>query len=193
MNGFMPTNGGLLDYEMRATLALAADRNIDSWVDLRRAAVDANVPAQRTLASTRRVVDETVRRLKRLNHTERKLLTDPDSTGLERRTLCWIALCRAYPFVGECARDSFRDAWLLDPHGAYTRDMFDRWWRFRALWLDAEPTEGAVRRMRGAMFHNLRETGMLDWNDRFDPPLYRCDFEELLRGGDIDLVLLRGE
>ena len=132
-----------------------------SWDDtIERALAEGTVSLPKT-ASQKRTLREIVNRISTLTGDELSLLIETDDRT-EQQALLWLAVCRAYRFVGEFAIQVLRDR-----HLSYRLDLpletFDMFWDEKAEWHRelGEMSNSTRLKLRQVLFRMMREAEIL--------------------------------
>ena len=142
---------------------LLADRyrELGDWETVYDAVSNDPVFGQRKAASIRRTFNELTLRLDTLAESELTLLAEGSVTA--RRLLCWQAVCRAYPFIGNFVMEVIYpkvrrlDYRLLESdYRSYLREQSERHPRLQEL------TDSTLEKLRSRLFRIMVEAGLLD-------------------------------
>ena len=119
----------------------------------------------RKASSARRSIREIVNRLKWLSADELALLVDGQRS--EQAALLWLAICRAYRFIGEFAVEVLNERFLsfrLD----LTYDDFDTFLAAKEEWSPklASLSSSTRTKLRAVLFRLMREAEILSPDDR---------------------------
>ncbi len=158
------TTGGLFLHESIEVARLHHED--EAWEETAKRALDQGTTALPKSASNRRSLREITNRLRVLTDTERRfLLEDADRT--DQQALLWIAICRAYRFVGEFAVEVVRERYL-----SYQIDLplssFDIALENKAEWEEelANLSMSTRRKLRQVLFRIMREAEILSQDNR---------------------------
>lgn len=119
----------------------------------------------RKASSARRTIREIINRLKRLSDEELQLLVSGERT--EQATLLWLAVCRAYRFIGEFEVEVLRER-FLSLRTDLTYDDFDVFMAAKAEWSPKLAGLSAATRtkLRAVLFRLMREAEILSQDNR---------------------------
>lgn len=173
------TTGGLFLNESIEVARLHRDG--EAWDDTAKRALDQGATALPKSASNRRSLREITNRLRVLTDTEcRFLLEDADRT--DQQALLWIAICRAYRFVGEFTVEVLRER-----HLSYQMDLplssFDTALENKAEWDEglASLSMSTRRKLRQVLFRIMREAGILSQDNRIQAAILSSQLRTLIR------------
>lgn len=159
------TTGGLFVNESVTIAGL--HKSGQEWeVTLAVARQSGAVSAPRA-ASAQRVMREIVIRLQNLADTELFLLQDGDRG--ERLAILWLAVCRAYRFVGEFAAELISDR-FLSFRTDLAHDDFDLFLAAKAEWSPklAGLSDATRTKLRAVLFRILREAEIVSTAGRIE-------------------------
>ncbi|NVD29421.1 DUF1819 family protein [Parasphingorhabdus flavimaris] len=185
--------GGLFLNESVAIAGLYQELN--DWTEVKKVAGQQGVIPFKKQSSVSRSVREIANRLSALNSDEIDLLCS--GSYHDQVSVLWLALCRAYRFIGEFAVELLSERYLsFRTHVTY--DDYDAFYAGKAEW---EPELEAIststrEKLRQILFRLMRETGILSQDDhicramlspRFANLVTRTDPQELryFPGADI--------
>lgn len=148
------TTGGLFVNESVAIAGLHTPGQ--DWEATLAAARQSEAVSARRVASAQRVTREIVIRLQKLSAAELLLLRDGDRG--DRLALLWLAVCRAYRFVGEFAIELISDR-FLSFRTDLAHDDFDLFLAAKAEWSPklAGLSDATRTKLRAVLFRILKE------------------------------------
>lgn len=133
------------------------------WASAREITISNNLLQSRTLARTKRLIQEIALRLSPLNDDQLTLLVEGDLE--EQRLILWFAVCQYYLFIREFATEVLHEKFLgmqfliteSDYNAFYLRKM------------DFHPELGDIKestriKLRTQVFRMLREAGLINNN-----------------------------
>jgi len=142
----------------------------------------------RKAASARRTIREIVNRLKCLSADELRLLIEGERS--EQGAMLWLAVCRAYRFIGEFAVEVINERFL-----SFRTDLtygdFDAFLSAKEDWSPKLAGLSASTRvkLRAVLFRMMREAEILLQDNRIVGALLSPRVEALIRAGNPDELL----
>lgn len=119
----------------------------------------------RKASSARRTIREIVNRLKWLSGDALELLIEGERS--EQEALLWLAVCRAYRFIGEFAVEVVNERFLsLRTHVTY--DDFDSFYAAKEEWSSklASLSKSTRAKLRAVLFRLMREAEIISRDNR---------------------------
>jgi hypothetical protein len=135
------------------------------WDSTLAVAMQSGAFPVRKASSARRSIREIVNRLRWLSADELELLINGERS--EQETLLWLAVCRAYRFIGEFAVEVVSERFLsLRTHVTY--DDFDSFYAAKEEWSAklASLTKSSREKLRVVLFRLMREAEIISRDDR---------------------------
>lgn len=159
------TTGGLFVNESVAIAGL--HKSGEDWEATLALAHQSGAVSAPRAASAQRVMREIVIRLQKLADTELFLLQDGDQG--ERLAILWVAVCRAYRFVGEFAVELISDR-FLSFRTDLAHDDFDVFFAAKAEWSPklAGLSDATRTKLRAVLFRILREAEIVSTAGRIE-------------------------
>jgi hypothetical protein len=137
----------------------------EDWNGTAARALEAGAFQVRKTSSARRSIREIVNRLKFLSDLELELLMDGERS--EQEILLWLAVCRAYRFIGEFAIEVVNERFLS--HRAHvTYDDFDSFYAAKEEWSSklAGLSKSTRTKLRAVLFRLMREAEIISRDNR---------------------------
>lgn len=175
------TSGGLLRSE---SLVIAeVYKKGFGWDATREQVISHNLLQARTESTLKTLFRECRTRLECLSEQEINYLLNADSPAQSQ--MLWLAVCRAYRFVGEFAAEVLHDRYT-SLIGDLPRDCFDTFWEQKANWypeLD-EVSHSTQSKLRQVLFLMMREASLLDECNIIQPCLLDSSLISLIKRKD---------
>ncbi len=153
------TTGSLFHVESVTLATLFLE--LHDWKTVREKVLSDNLLQARTLSTARRVCNEIISRLKKLDPPELDLLAH--GSPQEQGYLLWIAVCRRYRFIAEFAVEVVRERYL-SLQNDLSHEAFDSFFNQKSEWHpELEDIRPATRtKLRQVLFKILREAELLN-------------------------------
>lgn len=153
------------------------------WAAVKKAAASQGVIPFNKQSSITRSVREIANRLEVLRPEEMELLAH--GAYHDQISVLWLALCRAYRFIGEFASELISERYLSFRMGL-TYDDFDAFYAAKAEW---EPdleriSETTRKKLRQILFRLIREAGIVSKGDQICRALLSPKFTDLIAASD---------
>jgi hypothetical protein len=156
---------------LNETLAVAAQHHPGTpWETTAARALEVGAFPVRKESSAKRTIREITHRLRCLDSKELEFLANADRD--EQLALLWIAICRAYRFIGEFAAEV-----ISKRFAGYRTDLsyedFDAFFARKAEWSpELENISNSTQvKLRAVMFRFLREAGITTDDKQIRPVL----------------------
>lgn len=150
------------------------------WVKTRQVALQENVLQARTTSTASRQIREVVQRLQTLNHLALERL----STGSQAdcKAILWLAICKAYPFIADFAREIILEKYL---HMDYVLSRMDYqvFFNRKCEWYPEleRLSPNTAKKLPQILFRMLREADIVDARGLIQPALLSGHFKKLLK------------
>lgn len=153
------TTGSLFHVESVTLATLFLE--LHDWKTVREKVLSDNLLQARTLSTAKRVCNEIISRLKKLDPPELDLLAH--GSPQEQGYLLWIAVCRRYRFIAEFAVEVVRERYL-NLQNDLSYEEFDSFFNKKSEWHpELEDIRPATRtKLRQVLFKILREAELLN-------------------------------
>jgi hypothetical protein len=175
--------GGLFVNESVAVARLHHAR--ENWDLTAARAFEAGAFPVRKASSARRTIREIVNRLKWLSDDELELLIEGERS--EQETLLWLAVCRAYRFIGEFAVEVVNERFLsLRTHITY--DDFDSFYAAKEEWSSklAGLSKSTRAKLRAVLFRLMREAEIISKDGRILGAMLSARVAAMINAGNPD-------
>ena len=152
------TTASLLLTESLTLGALYAE--LRDWEAVRRDAWEKNLVQARTSGTRARIVNEVTSRLRLLSARELDVLNGGNRR--EQGYVLWLAVCRRYALIRDFAIEVVQARYLA-LRNFLTAEDFDIFFNRKADWHPEleHMSENTRRRLRPAVFHMMRQAGLL--------------------------------
>jgi hypothetical protein len=158
-------------------------RQDPDWKAVAEVAFRERLLPSRTESAARRSIRELVARLRTLSEEELDLLLTGDRH--DQVAILWLAVCRAYPFVGDFAVEVLNERFMSFRGDLGYRD-FDSFFDAKAEWhpelADLRPTTRA--KLRQVLFRMMREADVLSPDGAIRASLLSPRVQALLLDGN---------
>ena len=177
------TTGGLFLRESEIVNELYNE--VKNWKIVRERLIQENLLQLRTESSRKRISREVCARLTQLNDEERDILDD--GSGLEKKAVLWVAVCRHYRFIREFAVEVIRNRFLTFQY-ELGHDDFDAFFNAKAAWDEGleSKTEQTRYKLRQVLFKILREADILSECNMISQFIPTPRVAKLLAGSSMD-------
>jgi hypothetical protein len=179
------TTGGLFFRESIEIAELYCQSS--NWEQVKQQALASNVLQFRKMSSTKRSLQEILKRMKNLSDAELSLLVN--SHTKEQKQLLWLAICKTYRFIYDFAVEVIREKFLrLDM--ALSHTDFDIFFYNKAE-IDPhleELTEKTRKKCRTVLFQIMREAEIITPNDLIIPAMFTEQLIEVIKHNHLEYL-----
>lgn len=160
------TTGGLFLNES-IKIAKVYQKNQD-WNKTKDRVFEDNLLQYSSKKTTQRVYREIQIRLRKLNDTQLQILITGDSK--EQQIILWIAICKAYKFIGEFATEIIREKYLLMNY-QLTQEDYMAFYNSKADWHEEldKLSYMTIQKQRQVVFRILQEAEILSSTNNILP------------------------
>lgn len=160
------TTGGLF---LNESIKIAkVYQQLRDWEKTKEKVFQDNLLQYSSQKTTQRVFREIKIRLQQLNKEMMDILIDGDRK--EQQVILWIAICKAYKFIGEFSTEIIREKYLMMNH-ILTSEDYMSFYNSKADWheeLDNQ-SDMTIQKQRQVVFRMLHEAEILSSNDTILP------------------------